>query len=197
MSHAYKHFVVPGSRSVPLWLWIFALVAIGVFASLLVYLDRYEKGMLKVDQFSIEDLFSTVKDGIKEIKEIKEVKEITELSILKPKEKKSDDTGNPILYFYEMLPKSKVTVPDYEATGSTPHLYLQAGSFKNYKAADRMKAKLALMGIVSNIETTTLKDTGRWHRVRVGPFMGTREMNKVRSVMRSNDIEPITIKVKT
>lgn len=186
MSHGYKHFVVPGPRSVPLWLWVFALGAIGAFASLLVYLDKYEKGMLKGDQqISIEKLLSTVKDEIKEIE------------ILKPKEKKSDDTENPIFDFYKMLPELKVTVPEHEATGPTPRFYLQAGSFKNYKAADRMKAKLALMGIGSTIESTTLKDTGRWHRVRVGPFTGTREMNKTRSIMRGNDIEPITVKVKT
>lgn len=188
MSHAYKHFVVPSSRSVPLWRWIFALVAISVFASLLFYLDRYEKGMLKEDhQISIKKIFSTVTDGIKEIKEIKKI------NILEPQEKKSNDKKNTAFEFYQMLPASKVTVPEHE----TSRFYLQAGSFKNYKTADRMKAKLALIGIVSIIESITLKDTGRWHRVRAGPFAGTREINRVRSVMRDNDIEPIMVKVKT
>jgi cell division protein FtsN len=75
--------------------------------------------------------------------------------------------------------------------------YLQAGAFKDAKAADRMKAGLALLGIQSKIVSVDLGESGVWHRVRVGPFDDSDELNRVRGLMQSNNIESILVKVKT
>ena len=75
--------------------------------------------------------------------------------------------------------------------------FIQAGAFKDIKSADRRKANLALIGIKSSIVSVNLKSRGIWHRVRVGPFVNVDQMSRVRSVMKSNNIATITVKVKS
>ncbi|MDH5323972.1 MAG: SPOR domain-containing protein [Gammaproteobacteria bacterium] len=75
--------------------------------------------------------------------------------------------------------------------------FIQAGAFKDIKLADRRKANLALMGIKSSIVSVDLKRRGVWHRVRVGPFADVEKMGRVRSLLKSNNISSITVKVKS
>ncbi|MEL6950694.1 MAG: SPOR domain-containing protein [Pseudomonadota bacterium] len=86
--------------------------------------------------------------------------------------------------FYDMLPEQEVLIDEGEATettgtGSSPRasrdalveegLYmLQAGSFRNADGAERIKAQLALQGIVARVRPVP-SDSGTLHQVRVGP----------------------------
>ena len=113
--------------------------------------------------------------------------------------------------FYKLLPKLSVDVPKSETVDrksktaddektNAPSAFsyiLQAGSFKEFHEADRLKASLALMGIQANIEKVTLNQTEVWHRVRIGPIASEREMNKIRNKLRSENIEPVALKVKS
>ena len=45
---------------------------------------------------------------------------------------------------------------------------LQAGSYKNFADADRVRAQLALQGIESKVQKVTV-DNDTWHRIRIGP----------------------------
>jgi len=66
---------------------------------------------------------------------------------------------------------------------------LQAGSFQNPAEADNVKAKLALLGLESNIETVDLPDRGTWYRVRMGPYKSLNEVNHVRSQLAQSGID--------
>lgn len=106
--------------------------------------------------------------------------------------------------FYEMLPKFEVVVPEREkAEGSQPRTapierpgayVLQAGSYRNFADADRVRAQLALQGIESRIQRVSI-DNDTWHRVRIGPLRDLGELNRTRARLRQADIEALVIKV--
>ena len=66
--------------------------------------------------------------------------------------------------------------------------FLQAGAFSNADDADKLKAKLAMLGMEAGIQTVTIPDRGVWHRVRLGPYKGTDEMNKTLAVLKQNGV---------
>ena len=66
---------------------------------------------------------------------------------------------------------------------------LQAGSFSNVNDAEKLKAKLALLGVEANIQTATIPDKGVWYRVRLGPYKNADEMNNARGFLKQNGVE--------
>jgi cell division protein FtsN len=105
--------------------------------------------------------------------------------------------------FYEMLPDAEVEVPDQpEAAGpvgpppvSMPGTYVvQAGAFPNFAEADKVKARLALLGVVSEIQAADANGT-TFHRVRIGPLDDLDELNRLRARLRQNGIEYLVIPV--
>lgn len=108
--------------------------------------------------------------------------------------------------FYEMLPKYEVVIPEQDARGGAapavvagpvekPGAYiLQAGSFRNHKDADRVRALIAMQGVESKIQKVTIdKDT--WHRVRVGPITNLQTLEDTRSKLRQAQIDALVIRV--
>jgi cell division protein FtsN len=108
------------------------------------------------------------------------------------------------LDFYEMLPKFEVVVPEKEKdvrrnTPGTqvdkPGAYvLQAGSYRNFADADRIKAMLALQGVTSKVEKVTI-EADTWHRVRIGPIRDLKNLDETRRKLREAQIDAIVIKV--
>ena len=88
-----------------------------------------------------------------------------------------------------------------EAKGAAPEpladtYFLQAGSFQNPADADNQKAKIAILGLESNVEPSVLPDKGTWYRVRLGPYRRLDEINKTRATLAQNGIEANLVKVK-
>ena len=106
--------------------------------------------------------------------------------------------------FYEMLPNFEVVIPEEDQPVRTespslpvedPGIYvLQAGSFSSYADADRMKAQLALLGVVSRIQKVSIDDKV-YHRVRVGPVDSLDRLNSLRQQLRQAQIDAIVIRV--
>jgi len=114
--------------------------------------------------------------------------------------------------FYKILPELEVVVPGLEVWSKqknqqTPkppeptielakgeQFILQAGSFRQYEQADKLKASLALLGVEAEIQKVSV-DSDTWHRVRIGPFTDRAELNVVRKRLEDNDINAITLKV--
>lgn len=67
--------------------------------------------------------------------------------------------------------------------------FLQAGSFSNADDAEKLKARLALLGIEASTHTATIPDKGVWHRVRLGPYKNTDEMNRARALLKQNGVD--------
>lgn len=109
--------------------------------------------------------------------------------------------------FYKILPGGEEPVTDKElaarARGAKPppssvrELYfIQVGAFQNPADADNHKAQLAIIGLESNVEPTTLPDKGTWYRVRIGPFTKVEDINRVRQTLAQNGIKSNLVKAK-
>ena len=96
--------------------------------------------------------------------------------------------------FFTVLPEMEVVVPEQEIrkdaeTDVTSGSYvLQVGSFRNAADAERMKAQLALLGLVGQIQTVKVNDA-TWHRVRLGPYTSAREVDGLRRRLQENRID--------
>jgi len=106
--------------------------------------------------------------------------------------------------FYDMLPKFEVVVPEKEKDvrsdlRAVPEMrrgtyVLQAGSYKNFADADRVRAQLALQGIESKVQKVSV-DNDTWHRVRIGPISKLDELNRLRAILRKADVDVLVIRV--
>jgi cell division protein FtsN len=131
----------------------------------------------------------------------------------KPKEppKKSYD-------FYKVLEANEVVIPDAElsakaraeqqakATANAPtatpstapapagsRYILQAGSYPDAKGADEIKAKLALLGFVAQVQPVTINGKA-WHRVRLGPYPSASELESAKRSLSENGFNAIALK---
>jgi cell division protein FtsN len=66
---------------------------------------------------------------------------------------------------------------------------LQAGSFSNINDAEKLKAKLAMLGVEANIQTATIPDKGVWYRVRLGPYKSADDLNHASNFLKQNGVE--------
>lgn len=127
--------------------------------------------------------------------------------------------------FHQILPEMEVLVPDEElstaalpppkpptpppkqqqeartepekppqAADGTSYL-VQIASFRQSSDAERLKAKLALLGIHAGIQQVTVNGKA-YHRVRAGPYKGKQDVNKTRALLRSKGLDSIAIKLK-
>jgi len=106
--------------------------------------------------------------------------------------------------FYDRLPKFEVVVPEKDKeirpdTKSVPETrrgtyVLQAGSYKNFADADRVRAQLALQGIESKVQKVSV-DSDTWHRIRIGPISKLDELNRLRQILRKADVDVLVIRV--
>ena len=117
-----------------------------------------------------------------------------------PKPKASTDTptenGKPRFDFYKVLtgkqdgaatPPIKHENP-VKAADATVQV-LQAGSFSNVDDAEKLKAKLALLGVEANVQTAAIPDKGVWYRVRLGPYKNVDELSKARDFLKQNGVD--------
>ena len=109
--------------------------------------------------------------------------------------------AKPRFDFYKILPGTEEAVTDKEFKRTSPAAtkevyFLQVAAFQNPSDADNLKARLALAGIETQIQTATLPDGQVWHRVRVGPFSNQDELSKSRAALKENKLEANLIKVR-
>jgi len=84
------------------------------------------------------------------------------------------------------LPAATAKAGDKAAAKET--YFLQAGAFANADDADKLKAKLAMLGMEASVQTATLPDKEVWHRVRLGPYASADEMNKASLMLKQNGV---------
>lgn len=110
--------------------------------------------------------------------------------------------GKPRFEFYKVLtdkqdtdvvlpskPADKPRPADSKPVASNVPQILQAGSFSNAGDAEKLKARLAFLGVEASIQTATIPDKGVWYRVRLGPYKNTDEMDRARSFLKQNGVD--------
>ena len=113
--------------------------------------------------------------------------------------------------FYSVLPEMEVVIPDAEisakaraeaqlpASTTTPAVsansryLLQAGSYPSAKAADEVKAKLAILGFVAQVTLVTINGK-TWNRVRLGPYASASELEVAKAALSDNGFNAIALK---
>jgi cell division protein FtsN len=115
------------------------------------------------------------------------------------------EANKPRFDFYQILPEMEIIIPEHEieqrrrleGTGKSKHgtFIIQIGSFNQLHQADTLKAKLALLGIETNIETVE-QGVNIWHRVKSGPYNTSKEVDTIQNRLHHNNIDSIAIKLK-
>lgn len=106
--------------------------------------------------------------------------------------------------FYTMLPGLEVVVPEEETrprngtAAPGPALapgryWIQAGSFRTHREADRRKAELALLSLPSSIQEVSLEGQ-TWHRVRIGPLPDAAQAETTRRRLVENGIGALAVR---
>ena len=175
----------------PAWAWAVIGLIVGLFIAFLVFLQmRPQQPAAQIKQTALE------KPAERNSRELR-----------KPHSKPASPPPKPRFDFYNLLPEMEVIVPEQEISGTPTHegvkrvekpgtYLLQAGSFRSHKQADQLRARLALLGMETRIQTVSVNNKQAWHRVRVGPYDNLRELNQARSQLSKNGIDAILIRLK-
>jgi len=111
-------------------------------------------------------------------------------------EENSVKIPEPTFEFYNILQNKEVDIsawitkaPQSRETPTEEGNYiLQVGSFKRHKAADKVKAKLALLGFTAYIEPGAINGQGVF-RVRIGPYTNLTNLKLARERLLANDLD--------
>ncbi|MEF8833669.1 MAG: SPOR domain-containing protein [Halofilum sp. (in: g-proteobacteria)] len=193
------------SRGLPGWAMLTIGLIIGLFVAFLVYLD---------------DLDSPPASAVESQPAGEEGTTTGETETAAAEE---DDDGSPRFEFYSILPELEVVVPDASDEGSAPAVegapgspadsgeadtgtapppesdgryYLQAGSFQKAEQADRMKARISLLGLDVEIQKVDINGE-QWHRVRAGPFTDATRLKDAQKRLRGDDIDYLVTRDKS
>ncbi len=84
--------------------------------------------------------------------------------------------------------------PSVKPADKTNVYFLQEGAYTNADDAEKVKARLALLGMVGNIQPANIPDKGVWYRVRLGPYKNSAEMNEALATLKLNGLNAVPIK---
>jgi cell division protein FtsN len=128
----------------------------------------------------------------------------TNNKVITKQEPKEQKPQPPQFDFYTILPKKEVVVPDHEIKTRTREeqfgknkkasYVIQAGSSRDPKDADQLRAKLALMGIESKIQKAKVESV-IWYRVKIGPYSQMGSVNTIMSRLQKNGMKPVITEV--
>lgn len=193
------------SQGLPGWAMMAIGLIIGLFVAFLVYLDDLDSSAPGTVEQTDEDGAPGDAGG--------------EDAPARAKDEQGTDgkRESPEFEFYSILPELEVVVPDgggedgsepasqpddgaagdeaapVEADGT---FYLQAGSFQKAKKADRMKARIALLGLDVAIQDVEINGE-QWHRVRVGPYEQRAQLRDAQQRLRKDGIEYLVLREKS
>ncbi|WP_111412910.1 SPOR domain-containing protein [Billgrantia lactosivorans] len=77
-----------------------------------------------------------------------------------------------------------------EATAGTRYM-LQAASFRQPEDAEQLRERLRNLSLVAQVSQVQSADGETWHRVMVGPYDDTRELNRAEDLMTTQGITPL------
>ena len=123
-------------------------------------------------------------------------------SMAQAKAEETIDIPEPTFEFYNILPNKEVDISAWitkpPAVENSPieegNYILQVGSFKKLKAADQVKAKLALLGFKAFIEQGVINGEGVF-RVRIGPYNSLTKLKSVRERLLANNLDFIEMRL--
>lgn len=164
--------------------WLFALLAVGVFATFIYYLWQIKP---EADQFA------------KELEQQTAPKTHSKPLFVPPESSESEDKQ---LTFYRLLPELEYVSKNVENVLSKEESFvsreqaelndnkqylIQTDSLRSGQDADRRRAQLILLGFDAKVEKVSLS-SGLWYRVTVGPYETKKEVHKAQNILARNQI---------
>nr|VFK78662.1 MAG: Sporulation related domain-containing protein [Candidatus Kentron sp. SD] len=212
--YAGKTSSSPSRRSgSPGWVWFLAGLLIGLFITALTYLGMRHSANDALQQAQAEFLRQSQSPPSQARKKSSDSTAKADKST-KPEKKRPE----PRFEFYTILPEREVRVPEHEIhsrqskkpkkaeppdqaekqapTHASGRYILQVGSFRHLEDADRLKAKLAMGGFDVEIQTVSMNNGDRWHRVRLGPYKDLGKIYRIRSGLQKKGFTPLVLKEK-
>lgn len=181
-------------KALPGYLWLLAGLTIGLFVAFIIYLDKQPESEVPFTQAVNQEL-EQLKQANKQNKQ--SANKATEADVLEEVESKYT--------FYTILQGMKVLIPESETRppkqknkkneAKNTRFILQAGSFQNINDAEKLKAKLAFMGLQANIQHVTVNKQS-WHRVRTGPYENKQQLYQSQKILQRNNINAISMEYK-
>lgn len=179
------------NKQLPGYVWLMAGLGIGLFIAFLVYLKKQPAEQITFTEAVVQEL-----------------EKVRQQESDRPEQSSSKP---PKFDFYTILPELEVFIPEsdinknntessrpqasHSAQIAGKRYQLQAGSFRNQQDAERLKASLALLGVMSAIQTVTINDD-TWHRVRIGPFSNRALLRDTLETLKQNNIHAMTMELK-
>ena len=176
------------SGGIPAWFWLLTGILIGLGTAVALMFRGYLPE-LKQHIFSTDSKSPST----------------SEPALVEEESANAAEPKKPRYDFFTVLPEMEVVVPDREldrkseptmdamSDGGQNSYILQVGSFRNAADAEQMKARLALLGTVASVQSVTVNGQA-WHRVRIGPFEGTRKTNDMRRLLSENQIDTLVMR---
>lgn len=93
----------------------------------------------------------------------------------------------------EPAPKHAPAVVEPPVASEKSARYIQAGSFPSLDDAEKLKAKLSLLGMDVSVLTADIPGKGTYHRVRIGPFKDSNELNAALATLKQNGVSQATV----
>lgn len=185
------------SRGMPGWLWgIIGLIAGFALA------QYFEKQAPRLPVAAIVPKANTQQNG---------QQGNTSASDKQGSAKEGASSAMPTFEFYTLLPETEVIAPKVDEYKSTPrpgskestkkstasltNYMLQAASFREIGDAKKLAGKLKDLGLLAKVSDVNASGGDVWHRVQVGPYKDTRELNRAQDLMNTQGIEPLLIKL--
>jgi cell division protein FtsN len=107
----------------------------------------------------------------------------------------------PRFEFYKVLTDKQDTTAPAQANPKTADkaaaadtFFLQAGAFSNGEEADKLKARLAMLGMEATVQDANIGDK-TLHRVRLGPYKSEDEYKKTLLMLKQNGIDATPTRV--
>jgi len=196
---ARKPALTVKTEKVSAWRWVLVVVLVGVFAYFLHFISS-------TTESEPSKSVKVVKPVRQEVKKI-EVNPVP-LNVIAPVAQKAKPKPKPEVQFdfYKVLPEAEFVVPDYEVktrkreerigkVKEGASYSVQVGSFRKYKDADSLKAKLVLMGFSPQIEKAPVRSV-TWYRVKMGPYPRIGSVDAIKSRLTANGMDALVIELR-
>jgi cell division protein FtsN len=96
----------------------------------------------------------------------------------------------------ERQPERQAPKPPPTTAEERTSYFLQVASFRAQSDAERVKARLALLGVHAQIQRVTINNRDTFHRVQAGPFRSKQALNQARALLSSNGFRSIPVRLR-
>ncbi|SDN82066.1 SPOR domain-containing protein [Vreelandella arcis] len=93
-----------------------------------------------------------------------------------------------------MRPQEQVTTAQQTTPDDEARYMLQAASFRELGDAEQLQQRLRNLSLLAKISEIQANGS-TWHRVQVGPYEDTHELNRAQDLMGTQGIEPLLIQL--